>query len=350
MARVAAGFLALCGVTADESWLARATDLLDTALGLFRADDGGFHDTPSDGERLVTRPRDPSDNASPSGTSAMIHALLAAHALTGDGRWSDAAEEALAGVADLARRAPRFAGWSLAAAQAVLAGAPEIAVVGPRGPDRDHLERRARAWPGATVVVADAAMPGIPLLEGRGPVDGRPAAYVCRSMVCAAPVTSPDDLVSGGCSVPLVLPRPRPGGAANQNEVRMGDPTEGETSTPLVDDLTRIAESVRSIAGADGALVSRVLDDEWLEVIAVAGTLPAADPDELPGLRWRRDDLARSLEHAERLGHLHVTGGGALPYVAAPRATTRQEFPARPSAATSCSHPCAPPPASSSAS
>ena len=34
---------------------------------LFRADDGGFHDTPSDGERLVARPRDPSDNASPSG-------------------------------------------------------------------------------------------------------------------------------------------------------------------------------------------------------------------------------------------------------------------------------------------
>ncbi len=56
-----------------------------------------------------------------------------AHALTGDARWSDAADEALAGVAELARRAPRFAGWSLAAAQAVLAGAPEIAVVGPAG-------------------------------------------------------------------------------------------------------------------------------------------------------------------------------------------------------------------------
>ena len=43
---------------------------------LFRADDGGFHDTPADGERLVARPRDPSDNASPSGTSATVHALL----------------------------------------------------------------------------------------------------------------------------------------------------------------------------------------------------------------------------------------------------------------------------------
>ena len=130
---VAGGFLALCGVTADERWLGRATSLLETALGLFRADDGGFHDTPSDGERLVARPRDPGDNASPSGTSATVHALLAAHALTGEARWRDAAEEVLATVSTLARRAPRFAGWSLAAAQALVDRAPEIAVVGSGG-------------------------------------------------------------------------------------------------------------------------------------------------------------------------------------------------------------------------
>src|SRR3954452_24184248 len=116
---VAGGFFALCGATGDERWLTRGLVLLDAALTHFRAPDGGFHDTPDDGERLVARPRDPGDNASPSGTSATIHALLAAHGLTGDGRWRDAAEQALAGVAGLARRAPRFAGWSLAAAQAV---------------------------------------------------------------------------------------------------------------------------------------------------------------------------------------------------------------------------------------
>jgi uncharacterized protein YyaL (SSP411 family) len=198
---VAGGFLALCGVTADERWLSSATTLLDTALTLFRAEDGGFHDTPADGERLVARPRDPSDNASPSGASATVHALLAAHALTGEGRWRDAAEEALATVATLGRRAPRFAGWSLAAAQAVVDGAPEIAVVGPPGAERDALERRARSWPGAVVVVADGARPGVPLLTGREAVGGRPAAYVCRDQICAAPVTTPDDLAAGGGSV-----------------------------------------------------------------------------------------------------------------------------------------------------
>jgi uncharacterized protein YyaL (SSP411 family) len=31
----------------------------------------------------------------------------------------------------------------------------------------------------------------IPLLEGRGLVDGAPAAYVCRQFTCQAPVTTP---------------------------------------------------------------------------------------------------------------------------------------------------------------
>jgi uncharacterized protein len=188
---VAHGFLALCGATGDDRWLARALDLLDVALTHFRADDGGFYDTPADGERLVARPRDPGDNASPSGTSATIHALLAAHALTGDGRWRDAADEALAGVSELARRAPRFAGWSLAAAQALVDEAPEIAVVGPAGDDRDDLERQARRWPGAFVVVSDGPRDDIGLLAGRGPVDGAAAAYVCRGNVCDRPVVAP---------------------------------------------------------------------------------------------------------------------------------------------------------------
>jgi uncharacterized protein len=188
---VAHGFLGLCGATGDDRWLARALDLLDVALTHFRADDGGFYDTPADGERLVARPRDPGDNASPSGTSAMIHALLAAHALNGDGRWRDAADEALAGVSELARRAPRFAGWSLAAAQALVDEAPEIAVVGPAGDDRDDLERQARRWPGAFVVVSDGPRDDIGLLAGRGPVDGAPAAYVCRGNVCDRPVVAP---------------------------------------------------------------------------------------------------------------------------------------------------------------
>ena len=191
---VASGFLDLVQATGDARWLAPAGELLDVALDHFRADDGGFHDTSDDAETLVARPRDPGDNASPSGLSATVHALANYAALTGSGRHRQAAEEALATIRALAERAPRFAGWSLAAAEAMLDGPLEIAVVGPPGPERDALEGRARRVAGAVVVVSDGPRDDIPLLTGRTAVDGRPAAYVCRHQVCERPVTDPADL------------------------------------------------------------------------------------------------------------------------------------------------------------
>jgi uncharacterized protein len=197
---VAHGFLVLHAVTGDERWFGRAGALLDRALVAFAAEDGGFHDTAADAEPLVSRPRDPSDNASPSGQSALVHALLHYAALTGSGRHRDAAEAALRNVRVLAERAPRFAGWSLAAAEAALDGPLEVAVVGaPGDPAYDGLVRVARmsSRPGLVVATGPPAgdsADGVPLLAGRGLVDGRPAAYVCRGMVCERPVTGEDEL------------------------------------------------------------------------------------------------------------------------------------------------------------
>jgi hypothetical protein len=192
---VASGFLALAQATADARWLHLATRLLDTALVGFSAPDGGFFDTGADAEVLIARPRDPGDNASPSGFSSMVHALVEAHAMTGEGRYRDAAETAIATVSMLADKAPRFAGWSLAAAVTMLDGPLEVAVVGPAGEARDALVAKALTLPGA-VVVATETTEGtqIPLLAGRTPVDGRPAAYVCRGFVCERPVTEPDGI------------------------------------------------------------------------------------------------------------------------------------------------------------
>jgi uncharacterized protein YyaL (SSP411 family) len=203
---VASGLIALVSATGDVTWLWTARTLLNEALAMFRAPDGGFFDTAENAEQLITRPRDPSDNASPSGQSALVHALLAYAAVTGSGRHRDAAEEALRSVRTLAERVPRFAGWSLAAAEAALAGPLEVAVVGPEGdPARAALEAVAReaSSPGLVLVTGEpsAAAPGstddpdvVPLLAGRGLVDGRAAAYVCRGMVCRRPVTDPDEL------------------------------------------------------------------------------------------------------------------------------------------------------------
>jgi hypothetical protein len=202
---VAHGFLALYSVTGEREWFARAGALVERALDAFAADDGGFHDTAADAESLVARPRDPSDNASPAGQSALVHALLHLAALTGSGRHRDAAEAALRHVRTLAERAPRFAGWSLAAAEAALDGPLEVAVVGEAGdPAYEDLLRTARASARPGLVVAAGRPAGgdadptadepVPLLAGRGLVEGRAAAYVCRGMVCDRPVTGAAEL------------------------------------------------------------------------------------------------------------------------------------------------------------
>ena len=200
---LADGLLALHQATGEPRWLAVAEGLLDTALDKFADPEapGAYFDTAADAEKLVRRPADPADNASPSGASALAGALIAAAALAGydkADRYRAAAELAVSRAGLLIERAPRFAGHWGAAAEALLSGPVQVAVVA--GPDQSALELHGTAltWaPGGSVVLAGTpSQPGVPLLADRPLVDGRPAAYVCRGYVCDRPVTEPADLIS----------------------------------------------------------------------------------------------------------------------------------------------------------
>ncbi|MDQ6935258.1 MAG: thioredoxin domain-containing protein [Actinomycetota bacterium] len=209
---LASACIALACATGEARWLDRAGGLLDTTLAHFSAEDGGFFDTADDAEELVARPREFGDNASPAGVSATVHALLGYAALTGSGRHRAAAERALGTVRVLAERAPRFAGWSLAAAQTALRGPVEVAVVGPDDVTRAELADAARrhAPSGSVVVVAEPGTQGIPLLEGRNLVAGQATAYVCADLVCRRPVTEVEQLVAQLSAAGTSLPtRPR---------------------------------------------------------------------------------------------------------------------------------------------
>ena len=191
---VAEGFAVLSGVTGEARWLTLAGELLESVLDSFGDGDGGFYDTAAGAERLIYRPADPADNATPSGTFAAAGALLSYSALTGSARHRDAALAALQVLPALAGRYPRAGGWGLAVAEAVLAGPAEIAVVGPPGsqPTRDlHRAAMLAAPPGAVLALGDGMDAAVPLLAGRGLVDGGPAAYVCRNFTCQRPVTDP---------------------------------------------------------------------------------------------------------------------------------------------------------------
>ncbi|TDB88562.1 thioredoxin domain-containing protein [Actinomadura sp. KC216] len=196
-ADVAEGLLALHGVTGDPRHVRLAGELLNTVLERFGDGSGGFYDTADDAERLFRRPQDPTDNAVPSGQFAAAGALLSFAALTASDWHRQSAEAALAPAGTLADKHARFAGWGLAVAEARASGPVEIAVIGDPDDERTrvlHQTALMAVAPGAVVSVGPPDAEGVPLLEGRGLVDGVPSAYVCRGFVCRRPVTSAAEL------------------------------------------------------------------------------------------------------------------------------------------------------------
>ncbi|MFJ3581402.1 thioredoxin domain-containing protein [Streptomyces sp. NPDC090127] len=197
-ADVSEGFLALAGVTGEGVWLEFAGFLLDIVLDQFVAEGGALYDTAHDAEALIRRPQDPTDNATPSGWTAAAGALLSYAAHTGSEAHRTAAEGALGVVKALGPRAPRFIGWGLATAEALLDGPREIAVVGPSdddGPARGlHRTALLGQAPGAVVAYGAPDSEEFPLLKDRPLVAGGAAAYVCRHFTCDAPTTDPADL------------------------------------------------------------------------------------------------------------------------------------------------------------
>ncbi|HEX2705759.1 MAG TPA: hypothetical protein VHM65_08365, partial [Candidatus Lustribacter sp.] len=147
--------------------------------------------------------------AEPAGASALAGALLTYSALTGSTRHRDAAEAALQTAAEIAARDPRFAGWWLAVAEAVVAGPLQVAVVRPvqpeagaeptpRTPPRQGLWRIAvgSTSPGLVAVQGRPDQPGIPLLASRPVRRGRETAYICRGFVCDAPLVEPAEVAA----------------------------------------------------------------------------------------------------------------------------------------------------------
>ncbi|MEU2678895.1 thioredoxin domain-containing protein [Streptomyces sp. NPDC007107] len=194
---VAEGFLALASVTGEGAWLDFAGFLLDIVLERFTGEDGQLFDTADDAERLIRRPQDPTDSATPAGWTAAAGALLSYAAHTGSEAHRTAAERALGIVGALGPKAPRFIGWGLAVAEALLDGPREVAVAGPVGGELHRTALLGRA-PGAVVAAGEEADAGteFPLLVDRPLVGGEPTAYVCRHFVCDAPTTDAGELAA----------------------------------------------------------------------------------------------------------------------------------------------------------
>ena len=195
------GLIALHEVTFDERWLREAIGLGRSMVDLFWDEASGqFYDTGRDHEQLVIRPRDTFDNAIPSGSSMASDVLLRLAVITGDSKLEQRAVAALRPVRELMTKLPTGAGHRLCALDFYLSAHKEVAVVGDRtDPDTRALvaEVYRHFLPNRVLLGrndGDTGLSGVPLLEERHKVDGRPTAYVCQNYVCQLPATDPDTL------------------------------------------------------------------------------------------------------------------------------------------------------------
>jgi uncharacterized protein YyaL (SSP411 family) len=186
--------LTLYEASFDPRWFAEARALADTILERFAdGDRGGFFSTADDQDVLVARRKDIEDNPIPSGGSSAALGLLRLSALTGEQRYEEAA---LGHLRLLHRIAPRHAlafGHLLQAIDFHVRPTREVALAG-EGEELAALARVVRERLRPNLVLAGGHADGVPLLEGRGPLDGRAAAYVCERFACRMPVTEPAEL------------------------------------------------------------------------------------------------------------------------------------------------------------
>ncbi|MEO6525129.1 MAG: thioredoxin domain-containing protein, partial [Gemmatimonadaceae bacterium] len=191
-AAVGLGALALYELTFDRAWLDRARQLADEILARFWDQDAqALFDTASDADPLVTRPRDVTDNAVPSGTSLSIELLLKLGDLFPTGQYSERARYLLETVAEPMARYPTAFGHALGAADLAVRGAIEVAIAGAPSDARfTALTRVAAERYLPSLVLAggtDESAAGITLLDGRS--GAAPVAYVCRAYACDAPTS-----------------------------------------------------------------------------------------------------------------------------------------------------------------
>src|SRR5579884_2343693 len=193
-AAAAHGLLELHVASGDPAHLREAHRLATLAVELFADEEyGGFFQTARDAERLVARKKEVEDHPTPSGSSLLAYVLLRLARIWGDAALEARALSALALVRDMLTRAPTAFGWALVALDQHLAPHRELAIVGPPGAP---VARAALEAAAPTDVVAFGPADDVPLLAGRGLVEGRPAVYVCERFACRAPVTEPSALAT----------------------------------------------------------------------------------------------------------------------------------------------------------
>src|SRR6266852_5489247 len=199
---LADGLLALYEASFNAGWFSEARGLMEEAIKLFTDEqNGGFFDTGSDSEVLVSRPKDIMDNAIPAGNTVAADVLLHLAAFTGEEDYRRRADDYLRPLADVMVQHPQAFGHALGALDFALSPVKEFAIMGdPRAADTRSLLEVINEHYLPNSVLAGAspdnteAILAVPLLADRPLKDDKATAYVCENFTCRAPVNTSEEL------------------------------------------------------------------------------------------------------------------------------------------------------------
>jgi len=183
----------------NPDWYQHAAELSGQTLERFYDQEAGFYDTASDHQELILRPQESQDNATPSGSSLAVQALLQLAAYTGNGNHYDLAASILGPLEQVFATYPTAFGNWLCALDFAHAEIKEVAILGTAD---DPAARRLieTVWslfrPDCILAASSFPVPvhAPPLLENRVLIEGRPTAYVCQHFSCQQPTTDAEEL------------------------------------------------------------------------------------------------------------------------------------------------------------
>jgi len=192
-----AGLVALYQAGFDARYLEAAEDLVSRAVELFWDEERqAYRAAPKDSTDLFVPTYALHDNAFPSGASTLTEAQVVLAALTGRRGHFEQAGKYLRKMREEMLRNPFGYGHLLLAADAWMDGAAEVTLVGGKSQVEPLLEAVNSTFAPTTAVSArdpsEAATPILAeALQGRDPVGGKAAAYLCRNFTCQPPITDP---------------------------------------------------------------------------------------------------------------------------------------------------------------
>ncbi|MHC5064587.1 MAG: thioredoxin domain-containing protein [Planctomycetota bacterium] len=195
---VADALISLFECDFDPRWLERTGKLLAIMEDQFRDDsDGSFFFTGDDHEALIARSKAVSESSIPSGIAMATIAFLRAGLITGNERLYQVGYDCLRANNKFLETFPIAGPGVMLAADFALADPRELVIAGEPGDPGviAFLEAARNQFPNRHVVTLVHASNReelsklVSILEGKEPIEGRPAAYLCRRGVCEAPVT-----------------------------------------------------------------------------------------------------------------------------------------------------------------